>query len=258
VTGPVAAAACLLASACAGAGTARPPVSLAASPARVSLVGTGRQTIQVTNSGSDTAVVDVSRAGFALDLRGRPRVVIAPVNSPSAARWISVRPRHLRLAPGGSVSLAVVSHPPRGAEPGDHGALVLLLTRARPRSGLSVRMRIGIVVVVRVPGRIVHRVRIGGLRVRRLGRARLLELGIANRGNVSETLAPGCLVVSLRRDGRLLARLRAAPRGLLPRSRGIVEVRYRGAVRGLTAVRVEARRRASCPRFPRRVFRIRL
>ena len=68
-------AACLLAPAFAGAGTALPPVSLIASPSRVSLAGAARQTIQVTNSGRATVVADVARAGFALDLRGRPRIV---------------------------------------------------------------------------------------------------------------------------------------------------------------------------------------
>ena len=61
-----------LASASAGASGARPPVALTASPAHLELAGTGRATVRVTNSGTNPVVLDVRRAGFALDLRGRP------------------------------------------------------------------------------------------------------------------------------------------------------------------------------------------
>ncbi len=64
-----------LASASAGASGARPPVALTASPAHLELAGTGRATVRVTNSGTNPVVLDVRRAGFGLDLRGRPKIV---------------------------------------------------------------------------------------------------------------------------------------------------------------------------------------
>jgi hypothetical protein len=257
VTGRVLAAACVLALGATGAGAARPPVSLVASPAHVSLNGRATQSIQVANSGAEPLVVDVGRAGFALDLSGRTRVV---PRRPAAdvAAWLTVRPGRLVIRPGGTASLTVSSSPPRRAEPGDHGALVLLTTRPRSGLGLAVRMRIGVVVVVRVPGRIVHRVDLIGLRVKRAGRTRLLELWLANRGNVTETLRRSCVRVSLRRNGRVLARLRTPARDLLPRTRGIAELRYRGPVRGWVAARAELSVRTRCAHPVRRVFRIRL
>jgi hypothetical protein len=248
--------ACLLAPASAGASNARPPVSLSASPTHLSLTGKGRRQVRVMNPGVSPVVVDVTRAGFALDPRGRPHVV--PVRRPtrSAASWLLVRPRRFRLRPGGTASLTVISTPARRAEPGDHDALVLLTTRPRPGRALAVRMRIGIVVVVRTPGRIVRRLVPLGLRVRRGGRVRLLELRVANRGNITETLGRRCLSVSLHRRGRAAVRLRPVPRQFLPRSSGIAEIRYAGRLRGWVTVRVEPLRRPPCGRVLPRRFRI--
>ena len=251
-------AACLLAPASAGVRAARPPVSLVASPSHVTLVGKARETIRITDSGTDRVVVDVMRAGFALDLRGRPRIVARQAGSRPAASWLRVRPNRLAIAPGRGVLLTVSSAPSRHAEPGDHQALVVLTTRPHPRRGLAVRMRIGIVVVVRVPGRIVRRLVPLALHVRRLRRARLLELLVANRGNVTEFLDRGCVIVTLRRRNRVLARLQPVQRRLLPRTRGIAELRYRGPARGRVLALVEPAVRSPCPRGPRRAFPIRL
>ncbi len=113
-------------------------------------------------------------------------------------------------------------------------------------------------VVVRVPGRIVRRLVPLALHVRRAGRVRVLELLVANRGNVAEVFDRSCLSVILRRKGRVLARLRPAPRELLPRTRGIAEIRYAGPLRGRVRATVEFSTRAPCIRAPRRTFRIRL
>jgi hypothetical protein len=102
-------------------------------------------------------------------------------------------------------------------------------------------MRLGIVVVVRAPGRIVRALTLGALRLRRERSARIVELVVANRGNVTESLARGDVRVTLRR-GPLRAVVRADPRDLRPRTRGIVQLRYRGPLSGwVTAtVRVAA------------------
>src|SRR5439155_18991186 len=80
---------------------ATPPVALSASPARVMLAAHETQTIRVTNAGKSVAFVDIVPAGFALGIRGRPRVV-----PQSGARWLRVRPRHVALGPGRAASVS--------------------------------------------------------------------------------------------------------------------------------------------------------
>ena len=231
--------------------TARPQVSLIASPAHVRLDGTGRETIQVANRGSSAVTVDVTRAGFALDLRGRPRVVRAAPRG-----WLQFAPRRLAIPAGGTASLTVVAHPPRGAVPGDHTALLLLSTRPQPGVGLAVRMRLGVVVVLRVPGRILHRLTLVTVRVRRAGRIRVVAVTLANRGNVTEVLPPGRLTITLWRSGQRVARLATTARELLPRTRAIADLHYRGRARGAVVARVELAPEGA--HVLRRSFRLRL
>jgi ribosomal protein L30/L7E len=218
---------------------ARSPIALAASPVRVHLTGTSTRTVRITNWGASEVVADVGTAGFALGLRGRPRIVRRGSGSSLAASWIAVRPRRFALAPGRTETLTVSSSLPRGAEPGDHPALVLVGTRPRERGGVAVRMRIGIVVVVRVPGTIVHRLAVRGLRLRRVSQMDVLELSISNRGNVTERMGPSRLRIVLLQRGRIVGRPRAARRELLPRSRAIEEIRLRGRLAGPVTVLVE-------------------
>src|SRR5581483_7218892 len=151
-----------------------PPIALTAAPAHVLIEGSGEAAVRVANYGATPLVVDVARAGFALDVRGRPRVVTRG-DRRTAVGWIAVRPRSLALRPGEARPLTVAAALPPRAEPGDHDALLLLTTRPRRRGGVAVRMRVGIVVVVRAPGRIVHRLELRALRlVRVAARARIL------------------------------------------------------------------------------------
>jgi hypothetical protein len=245
-----------LASASAGASTARPPVALTASPSKLELAGTSHATVRVTNGGASRVVLDVGEAGFALDLRGRPRVVAQRASQRSAADWLAFRPRRLVLLPGASGSVMVASTVPARAEPGDNDALVLFTTRRRAADGLSVRIRMGVVVVVRAPGQIVRGIHAHGLRVVRRGRARRLELALVNRGNVTESFVRARAVVSLERDGRRLARVRGEPRELRPRTRGILEFRYRGSMSGRVIAHVDVSSESG--QVVRRAFRIRL
>jgi hypothetical protein len=231
-------------------GAARPPVALIASPAHVALTGSARAPVAVTNSGTEPVVVDVARAGFALDLRGRPRAVSR------RSSWLAVVPRSLVLAPGATAPLTVSAKVPRRAQPGDHPELVLLTTRPSARRGLPVRLRLGVVVVVRAPGKVVHRVEAVAVHSRRAGRGRRLEVLLANRGNVTETVRGSCASVTLQRGARLVARLRAPRRELLPRTRGLVDLRYAGRVRGRVAARVVLLR--ACGGLRARTFVLRL
>ena len=220
----------------AGTSVTRPPVALTAAPARLTLDGSGETTVRLRNAGTSRVVLVVTRAGFGLDLRGRPRIVRRGARS--AARWLSFRPRRLALEPGGSASLVVTSRVPSRAEPGDHDALVLLTSRPRANAGVAVRMRLGIVVVVRAPGVVKRRLVLRRLRVARRGRTRSLELLVVNGGNVTESLARRGALISLSRHGRPFATLAAGNRNLRPRTSGILEFRYRGRRRGWVTARV--------------------
>jgi hypothetical protein len=69
----------------------------------------------------------------------------------------------------------------------------------------------------------------------------MVEVGLANLGNVTEALPPGRVVVSLLVRGRTAFRVLTQRRELLPRSYGIAEGRYLGALRGRILARVETR-----------------
>ncbi len=116
-------------------------------------------------------------------------------------------------------------------------------------------MRVGIVVVVRAPGRIVHRLELRALRlVRGAARARILELLVLNRGNVTEELRR--VRASFERGGRVERSPAPPPRQLRPHTRGILRLVYRGSLRGAVAVRVAAALGAGG--VATRTFRLRL
>ena len=225
-------------------------IGLSASPLRLTLRGAAARTVLVRNPGRQTLRVDVARAGFRRSLRGKPQVRPAG----SAAAWLRLSPRRFRLAPGAKTTLHVVAAPARRAAPGDHPAVALLTTRPLGVHHVRVRVRVGILVDLRVRGRIVRRLDARALSVRRRGALRLLDLRLVNRGNVTERLGADGLRLGLIRRRRL-ATLRPAPRELLPHSTGIAVFAYRGRLRGPVLARVELRRSV---RGPRRGFHVRL
>ena len=223
----------------AGLARARPLVSLSASPARIALGGRGRVPIEVTNVGASRVVVGAAPRSFALDVRGRPALVRG--GRRTAARWLRLRPRSVVIPAGGTRILELTSRPPSRAEPGDHHALVLLSTRPAGAGRVGVRMRLGVRVVVRVPGKVVRRLLVQSLRVRRSRRGRILDVSLANRGNVTERISPGRARVTLIAGRRVVSRVRLAQREVLPGARAVVSARYRGPTRGRVVARVEIR-----------------
>ncbi len=213
--------------------------------------GASASAITVRNPSRRTLRVDVSRAGFTRSLRGKPQVRPAR----GAATWLHLHPLRFRLAPGAKTTLRVAALPSRRAAPGDHPALVLLTTRPVGVKHVRVRLRVGVVVDLRVRGRILRRLDARALTVRRRGTLLLLELRLVNRGNVTERLPGDGLRVFLLRNGRKLATLRPRSRELLPHSAGIAVFAYRGGVRGAVVAKVELRPPV---RGARRSFRVRL
>jgi hypothetical protein len=223
-----------------GVGAGRPPVALSVSPARIAVAAPGSRTIALRNVGAERVVVDIARRA---------------VGRRTAARaWLKIVPARLSLRSATRAVLTVRVKPPRHAEPGDHHVLVLLTTRPLRASRVAVRMRLGVRVRVRVPGRIVRRLELQGLRVHRPRRARILLVSVVNRGNVTVQVG-GRVSVSLVRRGHILARLRPHGRRLLlPGARTILRLPYRGRVRGPVTAVVRVR---LAPGVARR-YRIRL
>jgi len=222
-------------------------IGLSASPVRLRLTGSSGAEITLRNPGARTLAVDVTRAGFARSIHGR-----ALVRPARRLGWLRVRPRSLRLAPGAAARLRVTAAA-GGLSPGDHPALVLVATRPLGARRVRVRLRVGVVVMLHVPGRIVRRLELKSLEVRRRGRRRLLDLRLVNRGNVTEEVGAARLRLALVRRGRVLARLRPRRLELLPHSAGIAEFSYRGRLRGAVVARAELR-----PQRIRRSYRIRI
>ena len=225
------------ASAGTGAPTTTRPLALTAAPARLAFRGGGDATVRIRNPGTKRVVVEAALAGFALDLRGRPHIV-ARRHARSAAPWLTLRPARLTLAPHSVAHLQVTARLPGRVEPGDHDALVLLSTRPVARARVAVRLRLGVVVLVRAPGTVVRRVRLGRLRVARRRGRRALELMVANAGNVTERLLHVHAVLSSPSTRRHVTTVAAAARDLRPRTRGLLEFRLRTRVHGPVIARV--------------------
>ena len=132
---------------------------------------------------------------------------------------------------------------------------MLLTTRPLGVKHVRVRIRVGVVVDLRVRGRLVRRLDARALGVRHRGTLRLLELRLVNRGNVTERLPGDGLRLSLHSGGRVVATLRPQARELLPHRAGIAVFAYRGRLRGPVVARVELR---SPVRGSRRSFLLRL
>src|SRR5439155_440021 len=184
-------------------------------------------------------------------LRGRPRVT-------SAGRWLRVEPVRLKLPPRGSAELEVAVAKPHGAAPGDHAALLLLTTHPPAGRRIVARLRLGVVVVARVPGLLVRRLALVGLRVARRARATVVDLVVANRGNVDEWIGARRLSVRLLRRGRVVASLWATPRRLLARSHGLVRVTCPRAVHGRLRAVLQLSRPRDGVAVLRRSLRLRL
>jgi hypothetical protein len=228
------------------------PLALTAAPARLAFRGSGGETIRIRNVGTKRLRVDAALADFALDLRGRPQ--IRRRGGPrSAAAWLTVRPTHVTLGPHATARLRVSVRVPRRAEPGDHDGLVLLSARPLSRARVSVRLRLGVVVLVRAPGAVVRRLRLGRLRVSRRG----LELVVVNAGNVTERLRRVRAVLSRLPSRRRISAVAAGARELRPHTRGLVEFRLRTGIHGLATAHVVIPAEPGRPEL-RRTYRLRL
>jgi len=152
--------------------------------------------------------------------------------------WVHVLPARQSVPAGRSATFTLRVSRSTTATPGDHSAVVLLTTHQPRSEGVAVRLRLGVRLLVRVPGRLVRHVELGRLRVRK----RRLVVWISNRGNVAVPLARQ-VTATLLRHGRVAARLRPrAPALLLPGGRVALTFTYTRGVRGLFTVEVRVGR----------------
>jgi hypothetical protein len=220
-----------------------PPVALSVSPARIVLIAPASRAVELSNVGAERVVVDITRASR--DGRG------------AAAELLAIRPRHFVLGAGSHRVLTLRVGASGRAGPGDHQLRLLFVARPARAGRVAVRLRLGVGVHVRIPGRTVRRLDVRGLRVRPSAGARMLLVSVANAGNVTEQLR-GRLIVTLFRRGRFVSRLRSrAARELYPGTHAVVPLRYRGRVRGVVIAVVKVGRGAP-GRPARRRYRIRL
>jgi hypothetical protein len=200
--------------------------ALTVSPARIALAL--RKPAVVLVSGPNVPVV-VSAAAYGLDLRGRPRVLRV------RASWLVVSPRRIVATRAGArITLRAKLGP--GAPAGDRFAVVLVTATGTSPVGVAVRVRLGVVASVRAPGRLARKIVMRSLRMRRNGRGRVFELMLANLGNVVEHLRPADVTISVR--GR---RLHPRGRELLPHTRALLELPWRGFAPARLTARVQVR-----------------
>ena len=200
--------------------------ALTVSPARIALAPGKPAAVLV--SGPNVPVV-VTAAKYGLDLRGRPRVLRTP------APWLVVSPRRVIASRTGvSVTLRAKLEP--GTPPGDRFAVVLVTATGTSPVGVAVRVRLGIVASVRAPGRVARRVVVQSLRLQRNGRRRVFELVLANTGNVVEHLRAADVTVGVRGH-----RLHPRGRELLPHTRALFELPWRGLLPKRLVARVQVR-----------------
>ena len=204
-----------------------PSIQLAASPARVLLVNSGTTTVEVTN-GSRQAV-ELAASSLDYDIRRNGRVVVAPRNRPagSARSWLRVSPNRAEIPPGHSVAFRLTATVPTGQAVGDHHALLAFTTQPVGTGRIGIRTRLGVSVVVRVPGTLRRRMSITSARVR----GRWLRIGVRNTGNVIERFPPNRIAVQLRRGARTRL-LHARALIVLPGHEAIAPLRLPRSARG--------------------------
>ncbi|HEX4679323.1 MAG TPA: hypothetical protein VH210_09025 [Gaiellaceae bacterium] len=216
-----------------GSGAAPARLALSVSPAHVTLAAGEKATVRVGGTGGRRLLLRATVAGLALDARGRPRITALR----DAGPWLTVRPQTISAGRHGA-TFVVRSRRPAKARPGDHSAIVLVTATAPSKTAIAVEMRVGLVVTVRVAGRMTRRVEVIAARVRHLPgkRGRVVLVTVANRGDVIESIGGAQLGVTLLRRGRAVARFRVPRRKVLPRTSAVVRFRWPAHIRqGLVA-----------------------
>lgn len=227
-----------------------PTLGIMAGPTLVYLNGSQRGTIKVTNTARKPVTLAVSTGNYTVGSDGRVRVATRIPKNRTAKAWLAVSPKKLHLAAGASTYVSVTAHPPAHAEAGDHNALVFLSATGK-KGQVGIVTRLGIGVLVRMPGTIQRKLSVAGVSVVRRAKTRSIRIALRNGGNINERVPKGHLTVTLERGGRTLKTLRAPFVELLPRMRVHATIHYRGKLRGRVTALVRLRPTSSTDSGPR-------
>jgi len=210
-------------------------VSLAVRPTELVLVGSSRGVFTLRNSTDSPVTLTAAVGNYKIKSNGT--VVVNPKvpRKGSAKRWLSFSPKTLTLNAHKSGSLNVASHPAKHAGPGDHNALILFTTGPKGKGKVLVRTRIAVAVLVRIKGKLKRKLVAQSLSANH--KKHRLTLTVYNKGNINERLPKHNLTVTLKKGSRVVERISAPPRDILPRSRSVYELHYRHGLKGkLTAL----------------------
>lgn len=207
-------------------------MSLSVNPSTLQMhAGEARQ-VTVTNIGGAATNLRATVGDY--DMTPAGTVILNPRTAPpaSAARWVTITPSTLALAPGQSAVLDVQSTAPTTAPPGDHEALILLSgSPVRPNGGtVQVDVRLGIGTLINVPGDLHRHLVLTRMRERGHGATRSLQIGLTNLGNVNEVIGRGQAKVTFRQGRRVFTRVLPGRRSILPGGRATVTIRCPGTL----------------------------
>jgi hypothetical protein len=208
---------------------------LSVSPSHVELTPGTHRVISIDTYSPYGASITAHVAGLTLDPRGRPRLV----RPGDAGPLLRLSASTLRAARG-HAQLTITARPASSAAVGDHTAVVLFEATQRGTAGVLLRLRVGLIVSVRIPGKVVHRLALGA-RASVLRTRRTIEVAVANHGNVTEHIDNSRLTLVVVRGGRTVAVLRPSQRDFLPHSQGFVVFSYSQRLRGVCVARVGLR-----------------
>ena len=207
-------------------------ISVSVAPSHLVIPAGQTQDLTISNPGSDPVTFDLSTGNYVLSANGQ--VQIDPKQPParSAKDWIRLSPSTVTIDGQQSATIHVATKRVSSAAPGDHQALVFITSRATSTPGsVGVQTRLGIGVVVRVPGTLIRRLRVNKPTVATRGGVRVLQVRITNAGNINERFEKGQVRVTLR-TGAAKTVLIAKPQNVLPGTYGIFSLPYRGKLTG--------------------------
>jgi hypothetical protein len=214
-------------------------ISVSPSQARI---GPGEgQSFLVGTDLSERTEVSARLADFVPSATGSVRIDPPRRPARSATPWLSLSASRLVIDGGASGTVGVQARNPGIVAPGDYYSLLLLSMRAPSRGPVPITLTVGAPIIVRVPGELRRSASVGQLRLKRSGTRRVFRLPISNRGNINEELRRGYVRIDLRRGGRVVGRLAASPRNILPGVTGVIAIPYRGELRGRVAATATVR-----------------
>lgn len=179
------------------------------------------------SSGSKVSIKAGAKDFVAAGEEGKPRFVSEEQSPWSMSRWIKARPARFELQPGERRKIRVIIKVPKDAEPGGHYAAALFSSTPSKGGQTGVVARLGSLILLRVPGKIVEKGRITSLIVPRLIERGPIDIRLRfeNEGNVH--IKPKGKLRIWRLRGRETAALDVGGENVLPKSTRLFETKWK-------------------------------